>query len=1375
MLKQLVLVLAIFSQSILLSQSNFHNIHYLDPYNPEYVKGEVLIKFKDEVKVGSSFKNGVAKIGLSSVDMVLEPYQIESIDKVFKETREQRSRKSTRTIRDFKGNEIEVPSLFNIYKLKFDTIWDAKKIIEELKKDENIEFAEPNYLVYNNEVMESGIIPDTPPKFTPLPSNKGNRETYPDDPLYQDGSQWYLDAINAPAAWDSVTGDTTQIIAIIDTGVDWDHPDLDDNIWTNWNEIPNNGIDDDNNGYIDDTRGWDYINDDNDPNDDNSHGTHVAGIAAAEGNNEIGMCGVAWNAQIMPVKMLQSSGTGNSSDFANAIEYASDNGATVINMSLGSYGVSLTVKNALENAYVNSLLVAAAGNDGLCICNDGIPCGNMYPAAYLFVLGVQCEGGFSNTDLSGPIDFTDTPGNYEVSAPGVNIISTIPNGYRVYNGTSMAAPLVSGICALAKNHNDTLYTDILWAKLIFGSENDFVNAYNTLTLNLDSIGPDLRFIEYTLTDTLLGCDRDGRADAGETIQIHFTIKNVAGYADSVWAKIRFVEFEDTITAVITDSTSYVGDISTWATLTSELLPIEIKIDSNVAHNRDIVFEYEIGCKNGNDTIKNNLVINIERGVELSGIVLVDDTLHSEYLYLINNSYRIGSGVTLYIEPGTEIQVYPGLNIEVRGKIIANGTNDSIIWIHSKDESNKGSGFSHSSSSGKSEFSYCNFSFIWSPVNGKNYYSEIIVENCVFDNTSLANNIDIFRNNIVKNANGGVIRNVAVAEFNNFYNSMSGGDNISNTGMNFNNFIGVWGGLGKFNTNWTSTGNTFIGCSNGAIQTDGMEDELTISNQYWGSTRTNEIERILYDFWEYNNLPIANYTPYLTIPPDSAHGMVWKVELNGINPFDETLDPIGSETVKFDVFFNRPMDTAYHPLVGFGVSVPYFQRIVSDSAQWSTASTIWSAYYTFEPETGDGINTVHVRNARDTEGFEIPPEKYRFKFVIQAAGSLSIDFSATPGIGKVDLEWPPANTEDLLGYNMYRMYNLTDSTISDTTRINQELICDTLYTDYNVIPDTTYHYIYRIVGTDLQENDNSKKITATPFDAANGDANGDLAVNVLDITTIVSYMLNQNPSPFLFDAADVNYDNEINVLDIIGLVQLINGKKSSTTQPLPEISNETAYYYFDDTKLGFESKGNVAALQFKLKVRSRESGVGSQKLLLIENLKIFSLAQGFEFAYAIVEDEIIGILFSLSEREIEEGIGELFKFKGANISDIELTEIFGGDLRGNYVHVLKKGTNSVVFATDAELQASPNPFTTSTQINYTVPESGITKIIMYDLSGNEIIKLQNSFNNAGKHSINWNGTNDNGQQLKSGIYLLQLKVKSVSGNSYNKEIKVVLTK
>ena len=1371
-MKKLICTFIVFvlGTGLLCAQNNFINTHILDQYNPNYVKGEVLIKFKEEAQIVLSITNGIAKTGLSSVDRILEPYQVKKINKVFKETREERNLKTTRTIRTYKGEEKEVPALFNIFKIEVDTIWNIMQIVEELQQDENIEFVEPNYYFYTMEMLdkssgirhpvsgiriESTVFSLQPP--VPSPGSPPSPTVTPNDPLYS--QQWYLPAVNAPAAWDSTTSDSSQVIAIIDTGVDWDHPDLDGNIWTNWNEVPGNGTDDDGNGYVDDIRGWDWVNNDNDPNDDNSHGTHVAGIAAAESNNSVGIAGMAWNARLMPLKMLQSSGSGSSSNLATAIEYATANGATILNMSLGSYANSGTVENALINAYVNSVLVAAAGNDSRCICNDCPQCATMFPAGYPFVLGVQCEGSFSNNDPSGPIDFVSAPiWNYELTAPGVNIMSTIPNGYRSYNGTSMATPIVSGICALAKSHCDTLYTDFLWAKLIFGSENGYVNAYNTLILDLDSIGPDLRFLQYTLTDTLPGCDRDGRADAGETIQLHFTVKNVGGYADSAWVNLHFGEFEDTTTATINDSTSYIGDLSTWATLTSELSPIEITIDSNVAHNRDIVFEYNIGCDNGDDTITNDLIINVERGIELSGVVLEDDTLHSEYLYLVNESYRIGSGVTLYIEPGTEIQIYPGLDIDVRGKVMAIGTEDSLIWVHPK--SSSASGFMHNYGGGNSEFKYCKFNSLGQALDGDQGQGGggiALVEYCIFEECGYNDDISTFRNNIVRNSSGRILYRANTVEYNNFYNWSSGGSwyYLPTSTMNYNNFFGPNMIVGITSGNWSNYGNSFVSLSNGGLSLSGSADVLNIPNQFWGGTNNEEIERIIYDFWDNNNLPIANTIPILSQPSPLNHGHIWKVELNGINPFDETLDPLGSETVKFDVFFNRAMDTVYAPLVGFGVFEPYLQRIISDSAHWNSDSTIWTAYHTIGPETGDGINTVHVRNAKDPEGFEIPPEKFRFKFVIQAASAASIQFIATPGIGKVDLEWPPANTPDVLGYNLYRKYNLTDTTFSPLVRINEELILDTTCVDYDVIPDTTYNYYYTIVGTDLAESDYSKKVTAKPFSAANGDANGDLVVNVLDITTVIAYMLNQNPQPFLFDAADVNGDDVINVLDIIGIVDIILGKKKLVCQVIGTNTN-LAYIYLDPDGIRFKSEGQVAAMQFELAGQN------------LEQIRLLMKQQGFEFASGVVNGKLMGILYNFQNRTIPEGMVNLISIEGRTCP-LAWGDVVAGDPDGNYVLVLKDEPQPLPVE-DYELKAFPNPFKESVTITYKLPEPATITLQFYNSQGQLIQSVENRKNPAGSHKLEWNG-----KGVPAGIYYCRLLGITKQGKEIKSEIKMVLIK
>ena len=187
-------------------------------------------------------------------------------------------------------------------------------------------------------------------------------------------------------------GSKDVIVAVIDTGVDYNHIDLRKNIWKNVAEIPNNNIDDDNNGYVDDYYGYDFVNKDNDPIDDNGHGTHVAGIIAAD-NNLIGTVGVAYNTQIMAIKAGNSSGYFNNSDIAEAIQYAYMNGASVINMSFGGSSISLAVEDALKEAYNKCILVAAAGNDSLC---NHIGCqihkentGVSYPAALPYVIGVM--------------------------------------------------------------------------------------------------------------------------------------------------------------------------------------------------------------------------------------------------------------------------------------------------------------------------------------------------------------------------------------------------------------------------------------------------------------------------------------------------------------------------------------------------------------------------------------------------------------------------------------------------------------------------------------------------------------------------------------------------------------------------------------------------------------------------------------------------------------------------------------------------------------------------------------------------------------------------------------------------------------------------
>lgn len=263
------------------------------------------------------------------------------------------------------------------------------------------------------------------------------------------GVFWGIDRVEATTAWAAGITGAGVTVAVVDSGVDTTHPDLDANIWRNAGEIAGNGIDDDGNGFIDDISGWDFVQNDNTPTDPNGHGTHVAGTIAAE-NNGTGQTGVAYGARIMPVRVLDASGSGSITGVANGIRYAADNGAGVINLSLGGATGSLELLQAIRYATgLGSVVVMAAGNEGA--ASPG------YPAAYASEVGlaigaVNSSGtlaSFSNRAGSTVLDY--------VSAPGVGVYSTLPgNSYGTYSGTSMATPHVAGVVALLRSYQPTL-------------------------------------------------------------------------------------------------------------------------------------------------------------------------------------------------------------------------------------------------------------------------------------------------------------------------------------------------------------------------------------------------------------------------------------------------------------------------------------------------------------------------------------------------------------------------------------------------------------------------------------------------------------------------------------------------------------------------------------------------------------------------------------------------------------------------------------------------------------------------------------------------------------------------------------------------------
>ena len=253
-----------------------------------------------------------------------------------------------------------------------------------------------------------------------------------------------IDAFEAWKIFHPKPGTEGVVVAVIDTGIDYTHPDLRGSMWVNPHEIPGNGIDDDGNGIVDDIHGADFAHNDGDPMDDQMHGTHCAGTIAAQGNNSLGIAGVAWKgAKLMALKFLDSEGKGLTGDAVKSMNYAIAMGAKILSNSWGGGGSSSALRVAIERAeHAGVLFLAAAGNDGL--NNDELP---SYPANYPMENIISVASTTQNGDLS--LFSCYGKKSVDVAAPGSDIYSTIPNGdYASLSGTSMATPHVAGLAAM---------------------------------------------------------------------------------------------------------------------------------------------------------------------------------------------------------------------------------------------------------------------------------------------------------------------------------------------------------------------------------------------------------------------------------------------------------------------------------------------------------------------------------------------------------------------------------------------------------------------------------------------------------------------------------------------------------------------------------------------------------------------------------------------------------------------------------------------------------------------------------------------------------------------------------------------------------------
>ena len=451
---------------------------------------------------------------------------------------------------EFSADGEKMADLSLIYIMKFTSPMNIEDAINEIYSTGEVEYAQPKYI---NKLL-----------FTP------------NDPSL--GSQYFINKVQCPAGWEIQQGDTNVVIGIIDTGTDWDHPDLAGNIKYNYAD-PINGIDDDVDGYIDNYRGWDIANNDNDPMvDGNSHGSHVSGCAAAITNNSTGVSSPGFKCKFLPVKVTSAS------TFINefqGIKYAADHGCSIINCSWGGGGAGPFEQDIITYASINknSLVVCAAGNN-----NSSL---NYYPASLKYVMSVAST---NSSDIKS--SFSNYGTSIDVCAPGSGIYSTIYNdSYASLDGTSMASPVTAGTCAIIKSQfpgytglqvgekvrvtcdNIDAQNPSYTGKLGMGR----INMLKALTIN----SPSLRLNSYVVTD-----GNNNVPQPNDTISIVGTFKN---YLDAtVNATVVLTSSSSALTML--NSTSNLGAVSTLGTVTNSSSPFKAIVNSSAPPNTKVEFK-----------------------------------------------------------------------------------------------------------------------------------------------------------------------------------------------------------------------------------------------------------------------------------------------------------------------------------------------------------------------------------------------------------------------------------------------------------------------------------------------------------------------------------------------------------------------------------------------------------------------------------------------------------------------------------------------------------------------------------------------------------------------------------------------------------------
>ena len=966
--------------------------------------------------------------------------------------------------------------------------------------------------------------------FDYIMRTSGPKEDAENNPNYDD--QVNLGLSNIPNGWThngkAPGGSPDVVVAVIDTGVDYNHIDLRNNIWINTAEIPDNGKDDDGNGYIDDVYGWNCVGNNNNPMDDNGHGTHVAGIIAAE-NNKVGGIGVAYNCKVMVLKAGNSSGYFNSSDIAEAIQYAYMNGASVINMSFGASFISIAVEEALENAYNTCVLVAAAGNDGACNNLDCLTClvkKVSYPAALPYVIGVMStdkngngRSSFSNYDHY-PYDSIE----YEVFAVGEGVGSTWPsNEYACLNGTSMAAPTVSGIAALLRSYytDREVYSTKFIQSQIVNTGDLCLDGAHTVADVQDALTklpkPAVNLYGYTIDDSVSISNKNngnGVIDAGETVRLYISLHNRGGVASNVNVSIdtdRGMGLTDPYFTFV-NPTMQLSDIGTYSVRASESdnKYFEIVVDADCPNdylvNFNIRFTYTNGLDAEDKTVyeddgRQQAQFNVSSGYHLPSIIAEDTVFTNDRLYIVGENVMIISGVTVTFEEGCRIQFYDDREyynspaISVYGTLIFEGSEENMIEIYPSERDAVFACQVNVYSSGSLTMNYVDAINLYTTGTGVLRNSHIN-----YNGSGKSNTVYVYDAGKAKFDSNLKLKFSSVE--NSYLNLNAYASEISSTTMNSNYIVMLAANFPRLTTT-TFTNNILYSKHSPEIhQNYAITFEGTTTNNFFVSAddkNPQDLLELVFEkksmvsnnafsagYQEYANQVISKYLDANGQPTVDVFGTLSDVSalyphivsVEIFNADGEQITTIGNEEITVRVTFNKAMDTTKDVAAFFGTIAPYADYKIEGEF---VSETEWVGTYSLKAYIENGLQFMQVKGAcaADDATKTVRGENQLYVFNIDTTAAMAMNLFATATDTGIKLTWAQDDYATLMGYNIYR----ATSKDGNYVKINPSVLLASAssFVDDNAEPGVTYWYTFTVVLSDFTESAPAGKVSCTAVD------------------------------------------------------------------------------------------------------------------------------------------------------------------------------------------------------------------------------------------------------------------------------------------------------